>query len=345
MPPVSLARDVGRCGTRSRRPSRRRETALDRPDPADHRGRLGIGKLAARPEEPLARRHLEEVRAEPVERRDEVGLARLGDAEHRDHRGDADRDAERRERGAERAGCAGRSLPTRRTSAGSSRLGRAARHQGSSATSSLDDAPSRISTRRGSDAAISRSCVMTTIVVPVGVQLAQQREDLRARLRVEVAGRLVGEDDRRPADERAGDRDALALAAGELRSGGGASRCRARRGRAPPAPRRAARRQATPRVEQPVRDVVERGHARRAGRTAGRRSRSRAPAARRARRRRASRRRRRRPRRRPSLGRSSVPMMCSSVDLPEPGRPDDRDELALGDRRGRRRAATRTGPG
>ena len=35
--------------------------------------------------------------------------------------------------------------------------------------------------------------------------------------RVEVAGRLVGEHDRRPRDERAGDRDALLLAAGELR--------------------------------------------------------------------------------------------------------------------------------
>ena len=33
---------------------------------------------------------------------------------------------------------------------------------------------------------------------------------------VEVAGGLVGQDDRRGADERAGDGDALALAAGEL---------------------------------------------------------------------------------------------------------------------------------
>ena len=36
-------------------------------------------------------------------------------------------------------------------------------------------------------------------------------------MRVEVAGRLVGEHHRRPRDERAGDRDALLLAAGELR--------------------------------------------------------------------------------------------------------------------------------
>ncbi len=46
--------------------------------------------------------------------------------------------------------------------------------------------------------------------------VAQQREDLGARLRVEVAGRLVGEDDGRPRDQRAGDRDALLLATGEL---------------------------------------------------------------------------------------------------------------------------------
>ena len=45
---------------------------------------------------------------------------------------------------------------------------------------------------------------------------AQQLEDLLPRRRVEVAGRLVGEDDRRLRDERARDRDALLLAAGEL---------------------------------------------------------------------------------------------------------------------------------
>ena len=45
---------------------------------------------------------------------------------------------------------------------------------------------------------------------------AKQFEDLTARLRVEVAGRLVREDDRRLGDERAGNRDALLLSAGEL---------------------------------------------------------------------------------------------------------------------------------
>ena len=46
---------------------------------------------------------------------------------------------------------------------------------------------------------------------------AEQLEDLAARPRVEVAGRLVGEDDLRPGDERARDRDALLLSARQLR--------------------------------------------------------------------------------------------------------------------------------
>ena len=45
---------------------------------------------------------------------------------------------------------------------------------------------------------------------------AQDVEHAGARGRVEVAGRLVGEDDGGAGDERAGDRDALLLAAGEL---------------------------------------------------------------------------------------------------------------------------------
>src|SRR5688500_20217019 len=50
-----------------------------------------------------------------------------------------------------------------------------------------------------------------------GDRVPQQLEDLAARGRVEVARRLVGEHDRWPGDEGAGDRHALLLAAGELR--------------------------------------------------------------------------------------------------------------------------------
>ena len=48
------------------------------------------------------------------------------------------------------------------------------------------------------------------------VKLRKQRHDLGAGLRVEVAGRLVGQQDRWIVDERARDGHALALAAGQL---------------------------------------------------------------------------------------------------------------------------------
>ncbi len=50
--------------------------------------------------------------------------------------------------------------------------------------------------------------------LPVGFgRVAQELEDLAARLRVEVSGRLVGEEDRRAGHEGARDGDALLLAA------------------------------------------------------------------------------------------------------------------------------------
>src|SRR5262245_30986238 len=52
--------------------------------------------------------------------------------------------------------------------------------------------------------------------VPTAVQIVHQRQDLVTGLRVEVSGRLVGEQDRRLVDERARDRHALALSAGHL---------------------------------------------------------------------------------------------------------------------------------
>ena len=54
-------------------------------------------------------------------------------------------------------------------------------------------------------------------------QLAQQAKNVFAAGGIEIAGRFVGENERGPMDEGAGDRDALLLAAGELaRQGGGA---------------------------------------------------------------------------------------------------------------------------
>ena len=54
--------------------------------------------------------------------------------------------------------------------------------------------------------------------VPVLVdELAQQREHLASGVGVQRSGRLVGEHDLGPGDERPGDRDPLLLAAGQLR--------------------------------------------------------------------------------------------------------------------------------
>src|SRR5438128_3599717 len=51
---------------------------------------------------------------------------------------------------------------------------------------------------------------------PFAVEALQERQHLHARPRVEVAGGLVGQDDRRVVDERSRDGDALLLAAREL---------------------------------------------------------------------------------------------------------------------------------
>ena len=67
-------------------------------------------------------------------------------------------------------------------------------------------------------------------------RLAQQRQHLLAGARVEVAGRLVGEQDGRARDERAGDGDALLLAAGELGRAVRAPVARGRPCRAAPRP-------------------------------------------------------------------------------------------------------------
>ena len=57
---------------------------------------------------------------------------------------------------------------------------------------------------------------MTTVDAEALVQIADEREDLVAGVRVEVAGRLVGQDDRRVDRQRARDGHPLALAAGQL---------------------------------------------------------------------------------------------------------------------------------
>ena len=51
----------------------------------------------------------------------------------------------------------------------------------------------------------------------LGIEVEDEFDDALARLGVEVAGRLVGEEDRGTVDERPCERNALLLAAGELR--------------------------------------------------------------------------------------------------------------------------------
>ena len=69
--------------------------------------------------------------------------------------------------------------------------------------------------------AVTTSALWVAImtVTPELVDPQQQLQDLPADERVEVAGRLVGDDQPRVVDERAGDRRPLLLAAGQLRRG------------------------------------------------------------------------------------------------------------------------------
>ena len=104
--------------------------------------------------------------------------------------------------------------------------------------------PSASTITRSAYAATFGSWVTTTTVCPKLVdRLPQQVEHARSRLRVEVAGRLVGEDDGWARDQRPRDRDPLLLAAGELGGPVGRPVGRGRRssssGRASPDRRRA----------------------------------------------------------------------------------------------------------
>ena len=153
------------------------------------------------------------------------------------------------------------------------------------------------------------------------VELAEDGQHVGAGAAVEVAGRLVGEDERRLGDERPGDGDTLLLAAATARSARGRP---GRPDRAAPAP--------------PVRALGPLARGRRPGRAAAsRRCRARSSAAagcttgRRSRwsgcggapaRRRRGRRPACRPaRRRPAVGRSRQPRMFIIVLLPEPDGP------------------------
>ena len=83
------------------------------------------------------------------------------------------------------------------------------------------------------------------------VEVGEEADDRVAGAAVEVAGRFVGEDDRRVADEGAGDGDALALAARQRAGTVQRPRRRGRPRRARPAPARRRRRRGTPAYSSP----------------------------------------------------------------------------------------------
>ena len=77
--------------------------------------------------------------------------------------------------------------------------------------------PSRIVTRRSMRAAMSMLWVASmTVEARRPDQLRQRVEHMVRRVRIEIAGRLVGQQDPRHIGDRARDRDALLLAAREL---------------------------------------------------------------------------------------------------------------------------------
>ena len=162
----------------------------------------------------------------------------------------------------------------------------------------------------------------------VALQREQQVDDLPAGGLVEVAGGLVGHQDRRVGRDGAGDGDALLLAAGELgrvmvQPVAEADRLQLGRGRA--RGRRAGRRARAAGPRSPAPSWSARG-----GRT-GTRCRCAGPGSGPARPRRGGRGRCPRSTTPPESGRSSPAMTISSVDLPEPEGPTRPDRLAARD--------------
>ena len=113
--------------------------------------------------------------------------------------------------------------------------------------------------RRGSRAAMAWSWVITSDGGTGGVELFEQLDDRFAGGAVEVAGGFVGQHDRRPADQGAGDGDPLPLAAGQLGGSGARAGRPGRPGGSGFGGLGAALGDADAGVEQAVGDVVQHG--------------------------------------------------------------------------------------
>ena len=170
--------------------------------------------------------------AEAFELRLQRRLRPFADGEHGDQGRDADEDAEHGQRGAqlvsadaarrgderhpnERSGLPPARRILRLVPAGNGRRGgRDCRGGpafvgGDDAVAHRDDSVGGLGQRRFVRDEHDRQAALA-------VEISDRREDFLRRPRIEVPGRLVGEQDRRVVDQGAGDRDALLLAAGEL---------------------------------------------------------------------------------------------------------------------------------
>ena len=126
----------------------------------------------------------------------DVAVEPLGDGHHRDHRGDADQDAEH---GQERAQLVRAQRGERRCatalSEGHGQVPAAPLLASLTVRSSLSIWPSRMWIVRWACSAMSRSCVTRMMVLPSLVQPLEQPHDLLAGGGVEVAGGLVRQQD------------------------------------------------------------------------------------------------------------------------------------------------------
>ena len=203
----------------------------DRADAADHRDRA-VGECGgAAGRERSARLNFEAVGAECVELGEQVGFARCRDAHDGDERGDTDGDPDCRERGAEPARADADAADaeyvdeTEMTRARSCGLRRSVMAHVERAEGVVVDRGHAVAVGGIEDLAVAHDHAAGNtrgdrLVVrdehdrgAVAVQLFKRVDDRFAGAGVEIAGWFVGEQQRGFGDDRAGDRDALALTA------------------------------------------------------------------------------------------------------------------------------------
>ena len=152
---------------------------------------------------------------------------------------------------ADRHADAGAHGSPRRLREARARGGRVCRAQPPPPRDVVDHPPVEQRDPAGARAAISRSWVISTMVRPSRVEIGEQLTMASPVAAVEVAGRFVGEHDRRIADEGAGDRHPLALAARQRARAVAGPRRESDRRRAPRGAAAMRRRRGTPAYSRP----------------------------------------------------------------------------------------------